>query len=162
MLMQINQWWLALEQRERKLLKLMGGFLAAVIFYVAIYSPIMNAQRQTEQALQNAQQQWQWLNDQTPRLQQYGSSSIGAKADIKTAGELVSLLQKTLRSQNLFKDVKTLKEITNGAEVSFDDVQTSRVFRWLGALEQQGVIADKLQMTRLQEDQAKVKVQFKL
>ena len=161
MLMQINQWWLSLESRERQLLQGLIAFLIATLVYLLVFKPIFANKTTAQQSLQNAQQQWHWLNDQIPRLPQaHGSTTQKLKLSDNNA--LLAYVQQSLRSQNLFKDVETLKSISKGMEVSFESVQASRVFRWLSQLEQRGLVADKVQMTWLAADKVKAKIQFKL
>ena len=163
MLMQINQWWIALDARERKLLSFLAAFIALVLLYVLLWSPLMNAQQQAQLKLNNAQQTWQWLNQQVPLVEQQLVPSSQAKASrVNNQNELLSVVQKSLRQQNLFKDIKTVKGVTQGAEVRFDEVTASRLFRWLARLEQQGVVADELSVVYVSADRVKAVVEFKI
>lgn len=160
MWMQINQWWLSLESRERQLLQALIAFLIAVLVYLLVFKPIFDNKTAAQQSLNNAQQQWDWLNDQIPRLPK-SNAPTKQKLNLTDSNALLAYVQQSLRSQNLFKDVETLKSISKGMEVSFESVQASRVFRWLSQLEQSGLVADKVQMTWLAADKVKAKIQFK-
>jgi len=162
MLTQINQWWYSLEQRERQLLKLLAGFILLVLFYLLLWSPLKSAKLEAQLKMEKAQQEWLWLNEQIPLIQQNKASGSVEQTKVENQNQLLGLIQNSLRKQNLFKDIKTVKGISKGGEVSFDEVSASRLFRWLGSLEQQGLVADKLQMSWLADDKVKARVQFKL
>ncbi len=163
MLTQINQWWFSLEARERTLLKLLSAFLILVLGYLLVWSPIQQSKLSAQQSLSAAQQEWQWLNQQLPLVQERrASGSVQQTVKVTNQNQLLGLLQSSLRQQNLFKEIKTVKGISKGGEVSFEAVKASRLFRWLGVLEQQGVMADRLQVTWLAPDQVKASMQFKV
>lgn len=162
MLMQINQWWLAREARERSLLTALAGFLVVVLFYLLLWSPMQQAKQNAELKLQNAQQTWEWLNQQVPLVERTGSQNQNNKPAVENQSQLLRLVQNSLRQQNLFKDIKSVKGVSKGAEVRFDEVSASRLFRWLAELEQKGVSSSDLKVSYIAADKVKAKIEFKL
>lgn len=162
MWLQINQWWLALESRERNLLSVLGVFLLLVLLYLLLWKPIMKSQQAAQQKLQNAQNTWQWLNEQVPLVEQLSANKSSNIKVVNSQGELLRLLQRSLREQNLFKDIKSVKGTTKGAEVRFEEVPAARLLRWLGTLEQRGIVAAKLQMEALAADKVKARIDFEV
>ncbi|GAB6069259.1 hypothetical protein JCM30760_03560 [Thiomicrorhabdus hydrogeniphila] len=162
MWMQINQAWLSLDAREQMLLKVLAGFLLLVLLYLFIWSPITSHKKQAETQLKNSQQEWQWLNQQVPAAQAL-QSSMGGVNQIKVTSQnsLMSLLQNSLREQNLFKDVKTLEGVAKGGNVTFEKVNATRLFKWLSLIEQQGAVPATLQMVWLEPGLVKADMQFK-
>ncbi|WP_321325773.1 type II secretion system protein GspM [Thiomicrorhabdus sp.] len=163
MWMQINQAWLNLDAREQTLVKALAVFLVLVLLYLLIWSPIHNQKRQAQQTLTTAEQEWQWLNKQIPAakaLLAEGSSTNLQKVD--TQNGLMSLLQSSLRQQNLFKDIKTLQGVDKGGKVSFEQVDATRLFKWLTLLERQGVVPKTLQVNWVAPGLVKADMQFKV
>lgn len=162
MLTQINHTWASLDSRERLLVKGLGIFLALTLIYVVLWSPIQDSKRQAQQRLQSAEAQWKWLNEQIPAIQQTKTSGSTAAVVVTNQNQLMSLLQKTLKQQNLFKDIKTLQGTSQGGKVAFEKVNAMRLFKWLGQLELQGLAADKVQATWVELGMVKVDISFKL
>lgn len=164
MFQQMNDWWLGLESRERLLLKIMAGFLILFIAYSFIWKPIQTAKVDAENKRLSALKEWTWLNEQIPQIQmrvQGGGSA--QKTEINDQNELLKVLQASLRKENLFKQIKKVQGAgSQGARVTFDSVVASRLMKWLGRLEQKGLVASKLQLTSLGVDTVKAKVEFDL
>jgi len=165
MWMQINQAWLNLDAREQMLLKALAGFLLVVLLYMLIWSPIISHKNLAETQLQSSEQEWLWLNQQLPAVQTLQASHVlqgGSvnQANIDSQNGLMSLLQNSLREQNLFKDVKTLEGVAKGGSVSFEKVDATRLFKWLSLLEQQGVVPATLQMVWLEPGLVKADIKF--
>jgi general secretion pathway protein M len=162
MLTQINHIWVGLDSRERLLVKGLGIFLILTFIYVVVWSPIQDNKRQAQQHLQNAESQWKWLNSQIPAILQTNSIDSNKRLALTNQNQLMSLLQKTLKQQNLFKDIKTLQGTSQGGKVAFEKVNAVRLFKWLGQLEQQSLVANKVQATWVEPGVVKVDINFKL
>jgi len=162
MLMQINQAWANLNTREQYLVKALGLFLSLVLLYVIIWSPVQSSKAQAQQQLENAQTEWNWLNEQIPSVQSLQSTVTPKMSKVNNQTQLMALIQTSLKQQNLFKDIKTLQGTTQGGKIAFEKVNAMRLFKWLGQLEQQGLIADKLQTFYVEPGLVKADVQFKL
>ena len=162
MLMQINQAWTNLNTREQYLVKALGFFLGLVLLYVMIWSPVQSSKVQAQQQLENAKTEWNWLNEQIPAVQNLKSTVTPQMSKVDNQTQLMALIQTSLKQQNLFKDIKTLQGTTQGGKIAFEKVNAMRLFKWLAQLEQQGLIADKLQTIYLEPGLVKADVQFRL
>jgi len=163
MWMQINQAWLNLDAREQILLKALATFLTLVLLYLLIWSPIHNQKQHAQQALTAAEHQWQWINTKVPVAQALladGSSTQRQQFD--TQNGLMSFLQKSLRQQNLFKDIKTLQGINKGGKVSFEQVDATRLFKWLTLLERQNIVPKTMNLNWIAPGLVKADMQFKV
>lgn len=160
---QINQAWLDLDAREQNLVKALAVFLVLAALYVFIWAPIQSNKLQAQQQLESALQEWQWLNEQLPAVEAMRSSGGASNSvPVTSQNQLMALLQKTLREQNLFKDIKTLQGTAKGGKVSFEKVDATRLFKWLSLLEQQGVTTNSLQASWLETGLVKAEMQFTL
>jgi len=162
MLMQINQTWANLNTREQYLVKALGLFLSLVLLYVMIWSPIQSGKERAQQQLENAQTEWNWLNEQIPAVQNMKPTTTPKMSKVDNQTQLMALIQTSLKQQNLFKDIKTLQDTTKGGKIVFEKVNAMRLFKWLAELEQQGLIADKLQTFYVEPGLVKADVHFKL
>lgn len=162
MLMQINQVWTNLNTREQYLVKVLGLFLSLVLLYVMIWSPVQSSKAQAKQQLENAQTEWNWLNEQIPAVHNFKTTVTPKMSKVDNQTQLMALIQTSLKQQNLFKDIKTLQGTTQGGKIAFEKVNAMRLFKWLAQLEQQGLIADKLQTFYVEPGLVKADVQFKL
>jgi len=148
MWMQINQFWVSLESREQSLIKLLSLFLALVLIYLVIWSPLQTSKNQAMQQLNAAQQEWTWLNQQIPAVESMRSSQ-GVQKVINSQSSLMTIIQSSLKQQNLFKDIETINGATNGGKVTFKQVNSSRLFKWLFLIEDQGVKITKLNIKKM-------------
>ena len=84
MLTQINQWWYSLELRERQLLKLLTVFVLIVLCYLLLWSPMQSAKIDAQAKLDKAQQEWLWLNEQIPVIQQHKALATVEQAKVES------------------------------------------------------------------------------
>lgn len=162
MWMQINQAWLNLDAREKRLVKGLAVFLVLAVMYAFVWSPIQSNKQQAQLQLANAKQEWQWLQQQIPAVEamQSGNRNTYNANSVNSANALMALLQRSLREQNLFKDIKTLQGTDKGVKVAFDKVNATRMFRWLGFIEQSGVTPMRLNASWVEPGLVKVEMQF--
>jgi len=162
MLMQINQAWSTLDSREQVLLKVLLAFLIVVIMYLLIWAPITSNKQNAQKQLYLAQQEWQWLNEQVNAINHLPKNRQNSNSILKSKEQLITLLQRSLKRQNLFKDIKTIQGINQGGKVAFESVNGARLFKWLEQLELQGLVPDKVSITALTPGLVKADIQFKL
>ncbi|WP_127471104.1 type II secretion system protein GspM [Thiomicrorhabdus aquaedulcis] len=164
MWMQINQAWSALAVRERRLLIGLAVFLTGFMFYQLLWLPIQNAQQQAHAALQKSQADWQWLNEQAPKIVEKSATGRATVLtdplafNSKTA--LIDSVQQTLRVQNLLRAAQGIEPTAQGVKVRFAQVDAPRLFAWLAALEQQGLVASRLDITPISPGLTQAEVQF--
>ena len=158
MWMQTKQAWSQLAQRERNLLKLLGGVLMVSLFYFGLWSPMHSAHDNAKQFQQRAQQNWQWLNEQVlanPRV-------VGSQNAFRfsSQSQLMSTLQSTLRNENLHLSMQAMTPTTDSIKVDFKAVDAPKFFGWLSLLEQQGLVSNQLQVSVVKTGVIEASVRF--
>ncbi len=138
--------WTQLAEREKRLVMGLGLFLVVVALYSLIWSPVQTAFKQQTLALQKAEKEWLWLVEQAPNVPR-GSVNNALNVHSKTA--LMDALQKSLRQQRLLQFTEGLNLTNRGVAVSFEKVDAPRLFRWIGGLEQKGLMANSMKLTPL-------------
>lgn len=148
MSLQNNPMWTQLAEREKQLVIGLVIFLVIMAFYALVWAPIHNQYTQQKAALQKAETEWLWLVEQAPKVM--GSSQTNYLAS-NSKTTLMDSLQKSLRQQNLLQFTEGLKLTNRGVKVHFEEVDAPRLFRWINALEQQGLTAKSMKLTPLEE-----------
>lgn len=156
--------WIALQERERQLVKVMVGFLVLVLLYLLIYSPMIESHQQAKQKMDNAQSTWQWLNKQNDKL-----ASMSGKikqVSINSQSQLTRYLQQQLARLKLKSAVSSISPINvrgnEGIEIRFTEVSSPRVIRWLSKMEQEGVVAQELSLVKTKKGMVAVKAVFEV
>lgn len=160
MWLQINQAWQNFAPREQLLLKVTALFLALVLFYALLWQPLAEREKIAQKRFQQAQQEGQWLQQKIPAVQALELNTAG-QTEVRSQTQLMRVLQQSLRQLNLFKDIEQLQGLTQGGRVRFKLVNAQRFFRWLAQLEQQGVVAHKLNVTPVEPGLVAAQVDFK-
>ncbi|HBQ44845.1 MAG TPA: hypothetical protein DD716_04260 [Thiomicrospira sp.] len=156
--------WLALQQRERQLVKAMLVILLLATAYYVVWEPIVSSNQQAISKLNNSKNTWLWLNQQQQAMQ---STQGGVKqVIIDSQSKLTSYIQQQIAQQNIKNNVSNISPISSanrrGIQVEFAQVSYPRFFRWLSKMEQEGVLATDLKVERLGEGIVKASVQFEV
>ena len=154
----LNQAWSSLAVREQRLLKLLALVLGFWLVYQLIWSPIHTGAQQAQQNLTQAQNQWQWLNQQAPIIQ---AAKTHAPA-ITTQSQMIARLQQSLRNHNIADQAQAITPMQQGVQVSFEQVAAPLFFQWLSFIEQQGLVADRMQLEPIETGVIKVTLLFRL
>lgn len=160
MWMQSKQAWSQLAEREQKLLMGLALFLGVAILYLAIWSPIHSAHDTAKQSERKAQQEWQWLHDQT--LANPATAGVTTTIRFSTQSELMSTLQSTLRSENLLTSMQGMTPAAKSIKVDFKAVDAPRFFSWLSLLEKRGLVSSQLQVSAIKPGIIEVSVRFEV
>ena len=158
----LKERWQSLAPRERGLITLMLGVLMVFGGYQWGWLPLQHQHQQAQQRLNMAQQQWQWLNQQIPAIQQVQGQLTQQRVQIQSQSQLLAHIQQTLRSQNLTSQMDSIRPAANGVQVMFSQVEATRFFQWLAVLEQQGLVAERLQVEPVSQGRVKVSLNFRL
>ena len=151
-------YWQGLAERERLLLKLLAFVVAVWLVYQLIWTPPQHALKTAQQRLIQVENQWNWLNEQAPKV-------LALKGETRPAmsqSQWIAELQKSLREQNLLQQAEAIKPINQGVQVSFNRVDAPKFFRWLSGLESQNLVADKLQIEPVETGIIKATLSFKV
>lgn len=157
---QLRNRWAGLVLREKRMLMALVVFLVIASFYSLIWQPIQTGQTQQQAALSKAQANWQWLNEQAPKVMAQPKQSSAFSVNSKT--ELMDVLQKSLSQQNLLQSAEGLNLNRKGVTVSFTEVNAPRLFRWLSKLEQKGLNASKMDLTPIKAGFTEAEIEFEV
>lgn len=160
MWMQINQAWSQLAERERLMLKVLAGFLLIMLFYTLVWSPVHSQYQASVQDHERAVNEWQWLQEQvkaSPRIEAVGQTVVFA-----TQSQLMSTLQKSLRSESLLSSMESMTPTARSIQVTFKKASAPRFFRWLSVLEQQGLVAQQMQVKPVESGWVEASVRFEV
>ncbi|WP_218354199.1 type II secretion system protein GspM [Alteromonas lipotrueiana] len=131
----IKQKYLALSEREQKLLFIAGIAIFVALFYFLIWAPLANGVDTARTQLQSQQQLLDWVEDkalQARRLRQTSSTSSGFTG---------SLTQAVNQSTSQFGiPVSRLQPQDDELQVWVDEAPFDSVLEWLKALENQGIV----------------------
>ncbi|HIE40012.1 MAG TPA: type II secretion system protein M [Thiomicrorhabdus sp.] len=159
MSLQNNPMWTQLAEREKRLVIGLVVFLVMMAFYSLVWSPIHAQYSQQKAALQKAETEWLWLVEQAPKVIQ---SPRGTQLAVHSKTALMDSLQKSLRQQNLLQFTEGLNLTNRGIQVRFEEVDAPRLFRWIGGLEQQGLIAKSIKLTPVSEGLTEAKLLYEV
>lgn len=131
----IKQKYLALSEREQKLLFIAGIAIFVALFYFLIWAPLANGVDTARTQLHSQQQLLDWVEDkalQARRLRQTSSTSSGFTG---------SLTQTVNQSTSQFGiPVSRLQPQDDELQVWVDEAPFDSVLEWLKALENQGIV----------------------
>ncbi|WP_228613749.1 type II secretion system protein GspM [Alkalimonas sp.] len=126
---QFQQWWGGLQQREQHLVLICAIALLVFVFYYLIWQPVHQSKARNQQALQQAEQQLDWLNSVLPQLQQAGSSVE------RSSGSLSQVLTTSARQHGI--RVSRMQPQNQQMQLVLDDVRFEQLVSWLHALHYQ-------------------------
>lgn len=156
--------WLALQQRERQLVKAMLVILLLATAYYVVWAPIVSSNQQAISKLNNTKNTWLWLNQQQQAMQSTQGSV--KQVIIDSQSKLTSYIQQQIAQQNIKNNVSNISPISSanrrGIQVKFAQVSYPRFSRWLSKMEQEGVLATDLKVERLGKGIVKASVQFEV
>lgn len=156
--LRFNAFWQPLADREKVLLAMLGIFLFWVLLYALLWQPVQQQQKQAQQQLLNAQNQWQWLNQQIPLWQRQGQEQN--QAAISNRNQLMSKVQQSLRQLNLHKQISKVDLTSKGVKVVFKQADAPRLLQWLATLEQEGVVSQRAQISPLEGGVVEAQIEF--
>lgn len=152
--------WQGLSFQDRRALSVLGGVLLFSIVYFALWVPIHQAETKAASKRAMAQEKWQWLNAQLPKLTAQPLQSQRLK--LKDKNKLVRYLQTELRNQNLQPSLQQLSSTKNQVTLRFKQVKAPRLFRFLSKLESLGLIVNNAEILPVSQGVVKAKLIFEV
>jgi len=157
-----NPMWTKLADREKRLVIGLGIFLVTALLYSLIWAPIQNGFTEKTAALQKAESDWLWLVEQAPKAMASQGNHSASKLRLHSKTALMDALQKSLRQQKLLESAEGLNLNNRGVTVSFEQVDAPRLFRWVAALEQQGLTAKSMELIPISTGVTKAEIAFEV
>lgn len=121
----IKTWWQGLNQREQKLVALMGSAITVFLFYSLLWQPLNDNLAKTEKKLASRQALLTWVSDNTARYQRVKSTG-GSK---KSSGSLSSIINRTANQQQL--TITRMQPQGETVQVWLDNAPFTSLLFWL-------------------------------
>lgn len=161
---QINQAWSNLAPRERQILGVLAVFLGVILLYQLIWSPVQTRHQQAQMAAQKAQADWLWLNEQAPNVVENTKPTAlaGRSGNLvfNTKTALMDSVGQSLRAQNLLRATQGVELTSQGVKVRFAQVDAPRLLAWLSELEQNGLVASRMELSPISPGITQAELQF--
>ncbi|MBF6057969.1 MULTISPECIES: type II secretion system protein GspM [Thiomicrorhabdus] len=152
MLPHLKQKWQELAARERALIVALAGFLLVMALYQWLWLPVQDARQEAQNQMDTAKQEWLWLVEKAPSVP--GSAALRQTSVLPTdKTELMALLQKRLKQENLYDDLQQIQLSSKGVKVAFENVDAARLLRWLEGLEREAILPSKMSLSPLESEQ---------
>jgi len=146
----MDEIWNGLAENDQRAIKILSFVLLLISLYFLVWQPIHQANHNANQQLARSEADWQWLNQQVPKLNQKGATT--QILTIQTQSQLTQVIQSSLKKQNLYRQMSEIQplqvERVPGVMVSFDKVDAPRFFRWLSKLEKQAVVSHQMKIEK--------------
>jgi len=154
--MKLAPHWQQLQPREQLAVKVLAGVLLFALLYFGVVQPIVKQHQQAKTQLQHSQQQWAWMVKQAEQVQQLQSQTThGFTLRFNNASEQLAKLQQFLRQYGLNAALDRLMPISTAHgkafRLQFKQAPADRLFQWLDLLEQQGWVAEKIQLSPVKQ-----------
>lgn len=142
----MKEWYLGLQPRERQLVWVLGVVMVLLIFWLAIWKPLVDGRQQAKQSLQAAQQQLVWMQQSAIRLKAAGSNTH------KASHSSGSVSQRVSSSAGQFGiTLSRMQPQANGLQVWVDAVRYDTLVRWLDDLQERGLQVRQLDIADADE-----------
>lgn len=151
-------YWHSLADHDRRLLKILAVVVVIWLIYLFIWNPPQQAFQQAQERFNQAENQWNWLNEQAPLVQALNKDTRPQF----TQSQWMAELQKSLREENILHQAQSIKPFNQGVQVLFNQVDAPKFFHWLSLLESKNLIVDKLQIEPSESGIIKVTLSFKV
>jgi general secretion pathway protein M len=160
----VTNWWLGLQERERRVLLAGTLILALLLFYQLLWRPWHVAIGAMEESLIGLRTELVWMQQQAEMIQDSGG--VLPAAQVKGAdASLMAVIEQTSRAAGVREAIQQLTPRQNNTQVSvvMEAVSFNRWISWVDRLETQyGVTIIELNAERDNEkpDVAEIRVTF--
>ncbi|UJJ32188.1 type II secretion system protein GspM [Halopseudomonas maritima] len=143
----MKAWWAGLAARERLILMVGGAVLALIVFWIAIWEPLVQGRSALRAEVARLSAEAVWMDqvaDDVRRRARLAPASAGVPAQ----GSVLTLIEVSANAAGLRQALSRVQPEGAGARLSFDQVGFDPLMSWLADLEsRQG-----LQVTQLSID----------
>lgn len=148
-------WWNGLQASERRTLAIAAPVVALLLLYLLLIEPLWGYYQQHQRANQNLVASYQWLH------QQAGTAATAPQVCQRVLplnDEPRSALSASLRQQGLPQ--QQWQNLGEGWQLQLNSVDGQRFLRWLEQSVCQGLVVQKLELTRNSDNSVGVALQF--
>ena len=135
----LRQRWMQLSGAEQRALRLLGGFLAVVVFVYGIWLPSQHAAESARATYENSRELLLWMQSAAARLEGGPASAAG--------GSVLAVVSNQASSSGLALS-RIEPEGDTRVRVWLEKADFNLVAGWLGKLAGQGVRLDEVQVEK--------------
>lgn len=124
-----------LSEREQRLVLLVAAFMAILLFYLLVWSPLNQSIQRNQTAIENQKELLSWVQQHANRiiqLKQSGGSAAGFSGSLTQAVNLSA-------NQNDIM-ITRMQPQNDQLQVWVDEADFNNVLNWLEAIEGQGIV----------------------
>jgi general secretion pathway protein M len=121
----IKAWWQGINQREQRLVLVMGSALIVFLLYSFIWQPLNENLIKTERKLESRQALLSWVTENTSRYQNAKAMGNGKKS----SGSLSSIINRTANQQQL--TITRIQPQGDNVQVWLDSAPFTQLLFWL-------------------------------
>ncbi|MGI3130038.1 type II secretion system protein GspM [Halopseudomonas pachastrellae] len=143
----MKAWWAGLAARERLILMVGGAVLALIVFWIAIWEPLVQGRSALRAEVARLSAEAVWM-DQVADDVRRRARLAPASTSVPAQGSVLTLIEVSANAAGLRQALSRVQPEGAGARLSFDQVGFDPLMSWLADLEsRQG-----LQVTQLSID----------
>ena len=136
-------WWQQLNQREQRLVGVMGIAVIVFIFYSAIWQPLNNSLAEATSKLARQQQLLSWVQENTALYKQAKRSG----GQVKNSGSISSVANRSAKTYKL--TITRMQPQGEDLQVWIDNTPFTQLLFWLEHLaNQEGLQVKAIDLTR--------------
>lgn len=129
----MKQYWQSMNDREKTMVLAAGLCIILYLFYLLVFSPLLNAVHNKSAQLIEKRDTLHWLEQVRPLAQKGGKS----KQSLSNS-QLLTLIGKQLKEDKVLNLPYQLQQASNGdIQLSFESVPLNPLLNWLGQLDGQ-------------------------
>lgn len=151
LLQPLTQWLNSLQKRER--ITVYSGAIAFVLilFYLAVWDPIITAHENEQLKHQSQRQLYSWMKDAADEVQQINASG-GSFATRFRNQSISSLADRSATTTGVKQFIDKIDQSKEGAKISLKSADFDRIVIWLAELENKyGIIATRIKIEKSRE-----------
>lgn len=150
----LNQWLETLESRERYIVISGGIALLLVLFYLAIWDPIIANYEQQKLQHQSQQQLYSWMKNAGDEIRSLTSSGGSNFSRFKNQS-ISSLTDRSATTSGVKPFIEKIDQNKKGVKVKIKSASFDRIISWLADMESKyGIYASKVKIEKADKEGA--------
>lgn len=124
-----------LSEREQRLVVLVAAFMALLLFYLLVWSPLNQSVQRNQAAIESQQELLSWVQQNANRIIQLKQSGSTAS---RFNGSLTQAINQSANQNDIM--ITRMQPQGDQLQVWVDEADFNKVLTWLEAIENQGIV----------------------
>ncbi|ALT00062.1 type II secretion system protein GspM [Lacimicrobium alkaliphilum] len=124
-----------LSEREQRLVVLVAAFMAMLLFYLLVWSPLNQSVERNRTAIENQKELLSWVQQNANRIIQLKQSGGSAS---RFTGSLTQAVNQSANQHDIM--ITRMQPQNEQLQVWVDEADFNKVLNWLEAIESQGIV----------------------